>query len=102
MKQKIKDLAILIIFCIVVLVFVSGYALYAFEKDVNGDISSYWDGVWLAAVTASSVGYGDVYPVSAEGKVLSSILGFTGLLLIGATSALFTAYIIRFRSVKEK
>ena len=40
-------------------------------------------------------GYGDVYPVSPEGKILSSILGFTEFLLIGVTSVLFTSYLLK-------
>lgn len=94
MKRKIKNEIALVILSLFVLVFVSGFALYIFERGDNQDIQSYWDGVWLAASTASSVGYGDVYPVSAKGKVLSSVLGFSGLLLIGVTSALFTSYLI--------
>ena len=94
MRLLIKREIAIIVAVLIAIVFVSGFALYVFENESNGQISSYWDGVWLAAATASSVGYGDVYPVSAQGKVLASVLGFTGLLLIGATSALFTSYLL--------
>ena len=97
MKAKIKHQISMIVMALFLLVFVGGMLLYLFEKTGNENISTYWDGVWLAAATASSVGYGDVYPVTAEGKVISSILGFSGLLLIGITSALFTTYILRYR-----
>ena len=94
MKLQIKREIIIVVAVLIVVVFVSGFALYVFEAEHNAQVNSYWDGVWLAAATASSVGYGDVYPVSPEGKVLSSLLGFTGLLLIGVTSALFTRFLL--------
>ena len=102
MKLQIKREIIIVVAVLIVVVFVSGFALYVFEAEHNGQVNSYWDGVWLAAATASSVGYGDVYPVSPEGKVLSSLLGFTGLLLIGVTSALFTRYLFGPRNSKGK
>lgn len=76
--------------------------MYIFEQNVNSQVSSYWDGVWLAASTASSVGYGDVSPESPWGKVTSALLGFTGLLLIGVTSALFTKYLFKQPKVLDK
>lgn len=97
MKLVIKREIAIIVAVLIVIVLVSGFALYMFEAEHNGQVNSYWDGVWLAAATASSVGYGDVYPVSPEGKVLASLLGFTGLLLIGVTSALFTSYLLGVR-----
>ncbi|OGZ58610.1 MAG: hypothetical protein A3B96_04520 [Candidatus Spechtbacteria bacterium RIFCSPHIGHO2_02_FULL_43_15b] len=93
MKFKLKRETISVTFILLAIVFFAAFLLYAFEKNENEFINSYWDALWLSAVTASSVGYGDIYPITAGGKVVSSLLGFTGLILIGATSALFTAYL---------
>lgn len=97
MKLLIKREITIIVAVLIVIVLLSGFVFYMFESDSNGQVNSYWDGVWLAAATASSVGYGDVYPVSPEGKFLASLLGFTGLLLIGVTSALLTSYLLGVR-----
>lgn len=102
MKLVIKREITIIIVVLIAIVLVSGFVLYVFEAEHNGQVNSYWDGVWLAAATASSVGYGDVYPVSPGGKILASVLGFTGLLLIGVTSALFTSYLFGVQIRKRK
>jgi voltage-gated potassium channel len=87
-----REISIIVLFLIGI-VAISGLLFYVMESEVNPDINSYRDGLWLAAVTASSVGYGDVYPVTLGGQALASILGFTGLVFIGVTSALTTAYL---------
>jgi len=90
---------ITILFLIIV---ASGTLLYIFERGENGQIVSIWDGLWLAATTASSVGYGDVYPVTVGGRILSALLGFVGLCSIGVTSALFTSYFLQGRTPRSK
>jgi voltage-gated potassium channel len=96
-KLKLKrEISVIIVFLIGI-VAISGLLFYVMESEVNPDINSYRDGLWLAAVTASSVGYGDVYPVTLGGQVLASMLGFTGLVFIGVTSALTTAYFVKVR-----
>jgi len=102
MKRKIKREIIILVLSVLAFVFVSGFVLYLLEKGGNENIESYWDGVWLAAVSASTIGYGDVYPVSAAGKALSSLLGFAGLLLTGAAGALFASYISGVRRLKKE
>jgi hypothetical protein len=52
----------------VLVVVVSG----AWESLVDkGDFPSIWDGIWWAVVTVTTVGYGDLYPRSVEGRIIA-------------------------------
>ncbi len=63
-------------------------AVYAAERDAVGTkMHSYGDSLWWAFVTIFTVGYGDVYPVTATGRVLAVLLMFGGLIIIGVATA---------------
>ena len=49
-------------------------ALYAAENGVNKAISSPLDALWWGITTMTTVGYGDIYPVTAEGRIAASVL----------------------------
>jgi voltage-gated potassium channel len=62
-------------------------AIYAVEAGLNSRITSIGDGFWWAIVTATTVGYGDVSPVTAEGRVITVALMITGIGVIGVFTA---------------
>lgn len=60
------------------------------EKDVPGsNIKTAEDALWWSYVTITTVGYGDRYPVTTEGRVLAALLMTVGVSLFGT----FTAYV---------
>jgi len=65
---------------------VSGGAigLFVVEGDVpQGKITNVGDAFWWAIVTVTTVGYGDIYPVTVEGKIIASILMIFGIAILG-------------------
>jgi voltage-gated potassium channel len=61
--------------------------IFAVESGHNPRIASIGDAFWWAVVTATTVGYGDVSPVTAEGRVLAVVLMITGIGVIGVFTA---------------
>jgi voltage-gated potassium channel len=61
---------------------------------VDPAISTPWDGIWWAWETATTVGYGDIVPQSAIGRVLAAVLMLMGLGMISLLTASFSAYFI--------
>lgn len=62
---------------------------------IDPGIGSLWDGIWWAVVTVSTVGYGDVVPTSAFGRLLGVGLIIMGLGIFVVITANFLALILR-------
>ena len=65
---------------------VSGGAigLFLVEGNVPGSkVTNLEDAFWWAIVTVTTVGYGDVYPVTIEGKIIASVLMIFGIAILG-------------------
>jgi voltage-gated potassium channel len=75
------------------------FLLFSIEKDVNPDITGFESIYWWWIVTISSVGYGDITPVTFTGKILASIVIIVSLFILALTvveiSTLFKMYILR-------
>jgi voltage-gated potassium channel len=66
--------------------------LYAAENGVNDAIDSPLDALWWGIVTLTTVGYGDVYPVTGEGRIAASVLMLLGIGLFSAITATVTSF----------
>jgi len=60
---------------------------YALESDENQAIRHFGDALWWAITTVTTVGYGDIVPITPEGRLIAVVLMLTGIGVIG----LFTA-----------
>ena len=49
-----------------------------------GSFGSVYDGLWWAVVTLTTVGYGDIQPVTAGGRILATVAMFAGIGVIGS------------------
>jgi voltage-gated potassium channel len=72
----------------------AAYGFYTLDGGVNPHIKTFGDAMYFALVTASTVGYGDVTPVTSEGKVLTGLVIFVGIGLLGFASAQLTAKLL--------
>jgi len=73
----------------VMLLLFSSIAILQVETDPNSNIKTAEDAIWWAYVTITTVGYGDRFPVTTEGRVLAAVLMTAGVGLFGT----FTAFV---------
>jgi voltage-gated potassium channel len=60
----------------------------------NATIKSGGDALWWALTTVTTVGYGDTYPVTTEGRIIASVMMLIGIALFGSMSAIVTSKLI--------
>jgi voltage-gated potassium channel len=72
--------------------------LWLVEKGHNHAIQNFGDALYMAFITVTTVGYGDIRPVTPEGKVLAGTLVFLGLGMLGFISAQMTSRWLRTES----
>lgn len=73
-----------------VIVILSGVMIAAIDPAINSPA----DGIWWALVTITTVGYGDVVPISDAGRIFSGILIIIGVGLFALLTANFSAALI--------
>jgi len=66
-----------------------------FEQDSGGTIRDFDDGLWWAMTTVTTVGYGDKFPVTAEGRGIAVFLMLLGITLFGLVTANLAAFLVK-------
>ena len=84
------------------LVVLCGVSVYFLERNENPSIETFGDALWWAIVTATTVGYGDVSPVTLEGRVIAVILMMSGIGVIGAFTATIASLFLEDDGSKER
>lgn len=74
------------------LIVIAGAAQWAVDSE---EFPTLWDGVWWAVVTASTVGYGDFYPRTTEGRLVAIGLMASGIAFLALLTAAVTARFVR-------
>jgi voltage-gated potassium channel len=73
------------------------------ERSVEGsNIKIFSDGLWWAVTTVTTVGYGDRYPTTSEGRLLAVLLMITGISLVGVITASVAAWFVKMSQEDSK
>ena len=87
---------ILIFFsAVLALVCVEGTIVYVIEHDANPGYANIPQSIYWAIVTITTVGYGDVAPVTVLGKMMASVIMLTGFAIIAVPTGIVTSEIGR-------
>jgi voltage-gated potassium channel len=78
----------------VVVVGLGAVGIFAVERGENKAITTIGDAFWWAIVTTTTVGYGDVSPVTTEGRLIAVALMVLGIGFIGVLTATITSFFL--------
>ena len=86
-SRRLRTILAALIFFIAIF----GYLFYVSEPQVE----TFGDGIWWALVTITTVGYGDITPLTTLGRVVAGLLMLLGLGLIATITAIVSAKFIQ-------
>lgn len=89
-------------------IFITALIMFNAEEDINPEtgrflFDNFFDAFYWAACTLTTVGYGDLYPISDIGRIISIISSMVGIAIIALPSGIVTAgYLDELKSRKER
>ena len=88
-----SELSVVIMFAIV-FIYLSSVGIYFFENEAQPEnFKSIFHSIWWAIATLTTVGYGDVYPITIGGKIFSSIIILIGIGIVAIPTGLIASSI---------
>ncbi|MGY2082941.1 potassium channel family protein [Blastococcus sp. SYSU DS0539] len=96
--------AVFVVGATALLMFVAALAVLDAERGhPDANVDGFGEALWWAFATVTTVGYGDRYPVTAEGRVIAAGLMLTGIALLGVITATFASWLVeRVQQVGEE
>lgn len=94
-KNRARSAMSLYIVITIFIYFYGTIGVYNFEVGINKNVNTFGDAMWMCFTTLTTVGYGDCYPITVEGRVLCAILVITGMGLFSLFTAEFATFILK-------
>lgn len=90
-RKKASEL-ISSIFVVILLMIISSVIMYNVENQAQPELfDNAFSAMWWAVATLTTVGYGDIYPVTVLGKLLSAIIALLGIGLVAVPTGIITS-----------
>jgi voltage-gated potassium channel len=91
LKEKRAELGMTFFIAFLILL-ISGFVMFSVENPAQPDkFTNVFASLWWAVATLTTVGYGDIYPVTATGKIISGVVAVLGIGLIALPTGIISA-----------
>lgn len=97
-----KEELALFFFSTLIIIYLTGVGIYYFENPTQPDaFSSVFHSLWWAVVTLTTVGYGDIYPITVGGKIFTFFILFIGLGIVSIPAGIVASALSKARDMEE-
>ncbi len=94
-RSLIRSLPLMISAAAILMIVIMGAAILDIERNAPGsNIHTPMDALWWGLVTVTTIGYGDKFPVTTEGRLVAGVLIIFGVAMISTLTASFAAWIL--------
>ena len=101
--SEIKRELLALVILSLMLVYLAACGIYYFEREAQPEaFGSILGSMWWAVVTLTTIGYGDVYPNTAGGKLFTALVALVGVGLIAIPSGLLASVLTEARVERRK
>ena len=97
-----REEIIIFIFATCIVLYLSSVGIFFFENAIQPDkFSSVFHSLWWAIVTLTTVGYGDIYPLTLGGRIFTFFILILGLGIVGIPAGLIASALTAVRRKEE-
>jgi len=94
-KSLVQSIPLVMTAAAIVMIVIMGAAILDIERNAPGsNIHTPMDALWWGLVTITTIGYGDKFPVTTEGRLVAGVLVIFGVAMISTITASFAAWIL--------
>ena len=98
----VKEEIILFFIVTVILIFLTASGIYFFENEAQPEVfSSIFHSLWWSIVTLTTVGYGDVLPITLGGKIFTFFVLIIGIGIVTVPAGLVATALTKARQIEE-
>ena len=101
-ESRVKGTFTVVSIIAVLMILFSSIAILQVEDQPNSNIKSAEDALWWSYVTITTVGYGDKYPVTTEGRLIAAVLMTVGVGLFGTFTGFLASWFVAERKKSEE
>ena len=99
----VKEEIVLFFIVTSIFVFLSSSGIYFFENEAQPNVfTSVFHSLWWAVVTLTTVGYGDVYPITIGGKIFTFFVLIIGVGIVTVPAGLVATALSKAREIEEE
>ena len=93
-ERRAQSVFLAAVLLTVLLLVFSSLSMLQFESGSDGNIRNAEDAMWWAVTTMTTVGYGDRFPVTTEGRLVGVFLMIAGIGVFGSFSGLVASWFL--------
>jgi voltage-gated potassium channel len=97
-----RDELVIVLLCLLVFVLLASSGMYMLEHDAQPKVfDSIPAALWWAVISVTTIGYGDIVPVTTGGKVLAGVSALVGVLLIAVLTSIVSSAFLEVQVTKR-